>query len=179
MSNLHPLDTEEAEQDVIQADLTALTSTVGTNTGNITTLNGLKPTITKLNETAGATAIFTDTDVVTIYVDLSAYATPYYTLGSNAASEYISSIEIIKANTGSSETHNFKIASDAAASSPYHFGILTEDTVGTYSPVDIGAITKFTLTPAASTGHSSYRGEILWGDVSALSFAICCTVYKY
>jgi hypothetical protein len=161
-------------------DIVNLQSSVTTNSTSITTLNDLKPTITKLNESSTATAIFTDTAFdVTIFVDFSSYGTPYYTLGSNSATEYISTIDVTMANSGSADSHVFKLGTDNGASSPFFFGTITEDGDGTYSPAHVGAITRFTLTPAASTGHSSYEGVIYWGDLSGLAFSACCVVRKF
>tara|TARA_E500000305_G_C4003001_1_gene228380 strand:+ start:672 stop:1226 length:555 start_codon:yes stop_codon:yes gene_type:complete len=154
-------------------------STNNTQATSITTLNDLKPTITKLNESSTATAIFTDTAFdVTIFVNFASYGTPYYTLGSNSATEYISTIDVTMANTGSADSHVFKLGTDNGASTPFFFGTITEDD-GTYSPSGVGAITRFTLTPAASTGHASYEGVIYWGDLSGLAFSACCVVRKF
>ena len=153
------------------------TASITTNTASITTLNNLKPTITRLNESSTATAIFTDTDVITISLNLQNSGKPYYNVGTNGATEYISYLEIIKEIPLSTDTHSFKLGTDSGASEPIYVGTI-DGGDGTYEP-EATAILKFYIMPTSSTSHSSYRGTLYYGNVSAVAFSVCCVVEKF
>ena len=141
-----------------------------------TDVASISPTVTKLDSNAGATVIFNDPGVVTIYLDMQTGGQPYYTVSSGGAGEYASTIMLIKDDPMGSTTVVQDSGTDTGGSSPFYFGSISESFA--VFPDGVGSKQAFTLTPTTGT-HSSYMGEILWGDMTASTLTACCVVHKY